>query len=82
MYDITKRDKCLAITVEDFIKKLESMPKDAIVTCCGDNLLYIHVEKDGSVVNIDTEDLDSEYADSPDVSAYHYWKYRETKQEG
>lgn len=61
MYDISKRVKLEAATVEGLIAALKELPKDAKILCCGDSYGYIHVEYDGSVVNIDCEDLDEVY---------------------
>ena len=63
MYDITKRITMVDATVGDLIKLLKGIPTDARILCCGDNIAYIHVEKDDSVVNIDTEDLEEDCYD-------------------
>jgi hypothetical protein len=39
--------------------------------------LWIHVENDGSVISIDTEDLDSEYVEDPNTSPDDYWNNRD-----
>lgn len=61
MYDINKRKTLKNPTVGDLIKYLSQLPKGAMLLCCGDNYSCIHVEQDGSVVCIDTEDLDECY---------------------
>ena len=61
MYDINKRKPMIDVTVGDLITLLRGLPTDAKILCCGDNVAHIHVEKDNSVVNIDTENLDECY---------------------
>ena len=56
------------VKVKDIIVELEKENPEAIFTCCGDNLVFIHVEQDNSVVTIDAEDLhdDLGYEDAMD----------------
>jgi hypothetical protein len=61
MYDKNRRTSSYGITVEYLIEKLSRFPQDAKVTICGEYFLYIHVEQDNSVVNIDNETLDEIY---------------------
>lgn len=63
MYDIKQRKPLLDIPVSYLIELLRSMPPEATLTVNGDNYFYIHVETDGSVVNIDNEPLDECYED-------------------
>ena len=57
MYDLTKRFYKDNLTVEELIEQLKTMPQQAKICICGDDCCYLHVERDGSVVNLDTEDL-------------------------
>src|SRR5574344_1029394 len=68
MYNIKKRRTGMNIKVKDIIAELEKENPEAIFTCCGDNLVFVHVEQDDSVVTIDTEDLhdDPGYEDAMD----------------
>ena len=66
MYDCTKRKSLRDCTVDDLIAELTKLPHDTKVLCCGDDIVYIHVEKDLSVVSIDTEDLDECYDEQID----------------
>lgn len=68
MYNINKRRTGMDIKVKDIIAELEKENPEAIFTCCGDNLVFVHVEQDNSVVTIDTEDLhdDEGYEDAMD----------------
>lgn len=77
MYDISKRKNMTNKTVADYIAELQKLPQTAQVFCCGDNVSYIHVEKDGSAVCIDTEDLDDAYENNPDTSADTFWETHE-----
>lgn len=57
-------EKCLNLTgrtVRDLIAILQQLPQNATVLSCGDDYVWIHVESDGSVVNIDNEDLEACY---------------------
>jgi len=46
--------------VRDLIEAL-SPYEDSDIVCDGDEYFWLHVEEDGSVVNIDSNSLDSEY---------------------
>lgn len=61
MYDLTKRFYKENLTVEELIEQLNKLPQQAKICICGDDCCYIHVEKDGSVVNLDAEALDDCY---------------------
>lgn len=61
MYDIKQLLSFSKITVEQLIDVLTTLPKDAQIVICGDEYCYLHVESDGSVVNIDNEALDECY---------------------
>ena len=73
MYDISKRICLDNPTVEELIQKLSELPKEAKILCCGESVVYIHVERDNTVVSIDTEELDDEYIDDPETSPEEYW---------
>lgn len=57
MYDLTKRFYKDNLSVEELIEQLKKLPQQAKICICGDDCCYIHIEKDGSVVNFDNEDL-------------------------
>lgn len=61
MYDIHKLIRGDHITVGEVVEQLQKLNQNAVFTCCGEESLYIHVEEDGSVVTIDTEDLIDAY---------------------
>lgn len=61
MYDLTKRFHKDNLTVEGLIEQLNKLPQQAKICICGDDCCYIHVEKDSSVINLDTEDLADSY---------------------
>ena len=61
MYDINGKKKLHDTTVGELINVLKDFPQDAKAEICGDSYCIIHIEEDGSVVNIDNEDLDECY---------------------
>lgn len=73
MFDIKRRRDLSGSTVIGLIHALQKLSPSATVCCCGDNRMFLHVEKDGSAVNIDAEDLDECYADDSDTPATDYW---------
>lgn len=77
MYDKTKMVFKDQITVNELCNILSTLPARAEICICGDSNCYIHIEQDGSVVNIDNESLDECYlTDLPDNSfeygGYHF----------
>lgn len=50
-----KRRESYSCKVKDIIRELKKENPEADFYCCGDNHVVIHVEKDNSVVSIDTE---------------------------
>lgn len=58
MYDIDQYAEFHDGTVKDLVEALQKLPQDAQVVICGDNFFYMHVEEDGSVVNLDTNGMD------------------------
>lgn len=62
MYDIERRKELTGRTVFDLIVALSEMPPDAMVSCCGDSNVWLHVEDDDSLVCVDVESLDDTYA--------------------
>lgn len=73
MFDMNQRKDLSGSTVAELINALQKLRPSAEVCCCGDNHMFLHVEKDGSGVNLDVEDLDACYADAPGTSAEDYW---------
>ena len=75
MYDKTKmifKDK---ITVNELCNILSTLPARAELCICGDSNCYIHIEKDGSVVNIDNESLDECYETELPRNSFEYGGY-------
>lgn len=68
MYDINKRIGIENMTVSELIGFLSELPQDAVISTCGDSMTFIHVERDGSVVTIDNEDLDDLYIDDEETT--------------
>lgn len=60
MYVRNKRMELQSCKVRDLIEALAPY-EDADIVCDGDEYFWLHVEEDGSVVNIDSNSLDSEY---------------------
>ena len=81
MYDINKRKKMLNVTVGELIEHLQTLPKEAKVTFCGDLRGYVHVEKDDSVVTLDYSDLDEDYIEDDETAYEAYWKNRRENNE-
>ena len=60
MYVRSKRMEFQNCKVRDLIKAL--LPyEDSDIVCDGDEYFWLHVEEDGTLVNIDSNSLDSEY---------------------
>lgn len=58
------------VTVEELIKYLKTLNKDAKISVLGDPQFYIHVEQDGSEVIFDDSPLEDEYPMSYSMSDY------------
>lgn len=82
MYDIKERVLLVKPKVGVLIDILKEMPQDADVVFCGDDCGYIHVERDKSVINIDTEDLDEGYVEDDMTGVEEYWENREKIEKG
>lgn len=76
MYDVKERKKLTKLTVSKFIEQLLSLPQAAEVLICGENIFFLHIEKDKSVVCIDTEDLEDVYIEDTDTSSDDFWENR------
>ena len=78
MYDISKRFHKDDLSVAELIEQLKKLPQTAKVCICGDDCCHIHVEQDGSVVNLDTEDLDDCYGEDASIEEgeFNYGGYR------
>ena len=59
MYDIERRKEFT--TVGELKQLLAEVSNDTKVCITGDDQCWFHIEKDGSVVNLDCEDLDDTY---------------------
>ena len=72
MYDKTKMIFKEKITVNELCNILSTFPARAELCICGDSNCYIHIEKDGTVVNIDNESLDECYATDLPENSFEY----------
>lgn len=61
MYDINKKWLVKSVTVETLIDILREMPKDAVVSTCGEDDWYIHVDKNSKFIVFDTEEYEEDY---------------------
>ena len=61
MYDPNLKRAFKGAKVRELIAVLRAMPQDAQILCDGDEWFWLHVEKDRSVVNIDSTELEDEY---------------------
>ena len=64
MYDSKQFQSYSELTVGQLVDILQGLPQDAQIVICGDEYCYIHVESDGSVVNLDNNSLEDCYDDS------------------
>ena len=66
MYDPKYWKRCEGITVKQFCEYLmANIPPDAMMNVCGNDQIYMHLEKDGSDFSVDNCALSdwSEYED-------------------
>lgn len=61
MYDSKQFQSYSKITVGQLIDILKALPQNARLAICGDEYCYIHIETDGTVVNLDNNSLDDCY---------------------
>ena len=61
MYDPKLKQAFKSAKVRELIEALQAMPPDTQILCDGDEWFWLHVEKDRSVVNIDSTELEDEY---------------------
>lgn len=69
MYDSKQFQSYSELTVGQLVDILQSLPQDAEIVICGDEYCYIHVESDGSVVNLDNNSLEDCYDDDINIEA-------------
>ena len=65
MYNASKRMFLACQSVGSLINKLNALPRDAKIRCCGSPCFYLHIDDDKGVICIDTESLDDEYSSNP-----------------
>ena len=61
MYDLSKRQECRNMQVWELMAMLQQMPKEAVVIFSGETHGFVHVEKDGSKICFDADDLEDDY---------------------
>ena len=61
MYDPKLKRAFKSAKIRELIEALQTLPPDAQIECDGDECFWLHVEKDRSVVNIDSTELEDEY---------------------
>ena len=69
MYDSKQFQSYSELTVGQLVDILQGLPQDAEIVICGDNYCYIHVESDGSVVNLDNNSLEDCYDGDINIEA-------------
>ena len=69
MYDSKQFQSYSELTVGQLVDILQGLPQDAEIVICGDDYCYIHVESDGSVVNLDNNSLEDCYDDNINIEA-------------
>lgn len=72
MYDKTKMIYKDKITVNELCNILSTLHPRAEICICGDSNCYIHIEQDGTVVNIDNESLDECYEINMPDNSFEY----------
>lgn len=77
MYDIKERKKFRKLKIAELIEELKNLPQNAEFLLCGDNLFYLHIEKDKTVVCLDTEDLEDDYIDDAETTPDDFWANKE-----
>ena len=76
MFDINERKKFRKLAIAEFTEQLQALPQEAKLLICGEDMFFIHIEKDKSVVCIDTEDLEDVYIDDKETSPDDFWNNR------
>lgn len=69
MYDSKQFQSYSELTVGQLVDILQGLPQDTSIVICGDDYCYIHVESDGSVVNLDNNSLEDCYDDDINIEA-------------
>jgi len=69
MYDSKQFQSYSELTVGQLVDILQGLPQDAQIVICGDDYCYIHVESDGSVVNLDNNSLEDCYDGDINIEA-------------
>lgn len=69
MYDSKQFQSYSELTVGQLVNILQGLPQDATIAICGDDYCYIHLESDGSVVNLDNNSLEDCYDDDINIEA-------------
>lgn len=67
MYDSKQFQSYSEITVGQLIDILKALPQNSQLVICGDEYCYIHVETDGTVVNLDNNSLDDCYCEDINI---------------
>lgn len=70
MYDITKKKQFE--TVGDLKELLKNIPDETKIVVTGDDYCWFHIEKDGSVICLDVEELDDAYEYVPSATNGDY----------
>lgn len=80
MFNKEKRANLTGKTVEDLIEVLQTAPRNAELNCYGDNYIWVHIDDEYKIVNIDVEDLEDSYIEETIITderwgkAYEYLK--------
>lgn len=61
MFDISRRVNLSGSTIGEVIETLSKLPQEAVVGCCGESTMFLHVEDDETAVSIDWNDLEEYY---------------------
>ena len=64
MLDITKRMYLGGSTIGEVIDALSKLPQEAVVCCCGEPPMFLHLKSAGSAVSFDWSDLEEYYREN------------------
>ena len=68
MFDSTKIRKGNCIKNRDLISELQKEDPEAMVSICGANEIFIHVDTENNIIVLDNEDLHDDYEEDFDSS--------------
>ena len=74
MFNKEKRANLTCKTVKDLIEVLQTAPQNAELNCYGDNYIWVHIDDEYKIVNIDIEDLENYYIEETIITTERWEK--------